>query len=390
MKAASPAAVLGFEQLLSGRRDEAQASFEAGLEADATDTTCLLGLLRMHVLEQDAEGTERRAQQLLALAPDHPEAKSHLAYLRLGRGEKAAFGVLQLLAEREGSGIFERLNLAKALSAQGKGDAAEAAFQRAILAEPQSPFAYLEAAEAALERGEPHRAVERLVAATRLMPSEVELWVALAEAHQAAGELTLAEAALVQACGLAPSDASLLERRFALAFDSGRFEDAIALGRRLLQLDPRSTEYPLMLGQALAHAGRPDEARPHLEEAARVDRESPGPLQALAELAYQQKQVEQAIALLEQALARAPEDIAVANDLANIYLERQQPERVEQVLGPVLKAHPAEPISSFNLALALARSDPRRAAAHARDVVESGHAQLAPEARRLLGVLSRR
>lgn len=59
-----------------------------------------------------------------------------------------------------------------------------------------------------------------------------------------------------------------------------------------------------------------------------------------------------------------------------------------KVLTPILEVNPGEPVSSFNMAMALAQRDPKAAAEHARAVVESGHPQLAPEAEKLLGRLS--
>lgn len=386
MRDASRFEVEGFEHLQADRSEEAQASFEAGLRANPRDEGCLLGLMRMHALAGDTAGAARFAEKLLAVAPEHREAKSAAAFHRLERDEGRALTTLQQLAEQPGSGVFERVNYAKALLFTGND--AEAAFAHAIAAEPNSPYAYIEAAEAALEQGDAAGAVVRLSEALRLTPNQPGLYIALAEAHEAAGDFARADQALIDASGLAPDDTSLLERRYDLAFEGGRFEDALGIADRLLKVVPKDPEYRFMRGQALARLGKREEARRELQSVALSNPEAAEPLVALAELAYEgENDPDTAISLLQRALKHAPDDIGAANDLANIYLELDEPEKVEAVLRPVLEAHPGEPISTFNLAMALVKSDPQRAAQLAREVVESGHPQLGPEAEKLLAGL---
>ena len=69
-------------------------------------------------------------------------------------------------------------------------------------------------------------------------------------------------------------------------------------------------------------------------------------------------------------------------------LERGEDARAEQVLAPVLAAHPSHPRANLYQAMALAKTDPARARAHVAKVLGDSDPELRREAEALDRVLA--
>lgn len=389
MQPISTYALQGFQLVQSGRAQEGVAKFQEGLKADPNDGGCLLGLARLRLLAGDRDGAVPFLRRLSAAHPELPEAQSHLALMKFQDGDERALETLRTCATAPGAGVFDFLNLGKALSLKHDAQGAEAAFSRAASLEPHNPFPLLEAAEAALARRDSGAAIVRLEAAVRLAPDEVALLCTLADAYEMGGQPKRASEAIGRAGALDPDDPELLSRRYELASAAGDWKEARAAASRLVQQKPDGVQGRYMLGRALAYEGRLPEARELLEKLVAEAPEAAEPRQVLADLLGQLGDRARARALLLEAVELSPAAIGPANDLANAYFEDGAWADAERVLGPVAKAHPDDPITNFNLALATSKRDAGAAIALARKVEASGHPSLAPEARRLIAALSR-
>jgi Tfp pilus assembly protein PilF len=94
--------------------------------------------------------------------------------------------------------------------------------------------------------------------------------------------------------------------------------------------------------------------------------------------------------LLERAHAQAPTEPGPASDLAMLYLEHEQDARAEQILAPVLAAHPEHPRANLYMAMALAKTAPLRARAHAEKVLQDSDPERRRQAEALLRALGAR
>ena len=122
-------------------------------------------------------------------------------------------------------------------------------------------------------------------------------------------------------------------------------------------------------GMARLEAGDVEEGRRLLEEALQ---KNPGDVRAMHGLALALDLVGErarALEILELAHARSPSEPGPACDLAMSLLERSEDARAEQVLAPVLDAHPDHPRANLYVAMALAKTDPARARAHLANVL---------------------
>jgi Flp pilus assembly protein TadD len=212
-------------------------------------------------------------------------------------------------------------------------------------------------------------------------------------AYLETGDLGLALKELRDALTLAPDDVPLWEEIFNLSLLGGLTQNALAAALRLRALAPEEGRFIGLHAMAALLAGKLAEALPLFEE---VLRREPTSLEARRQLARALEvsggQLARVRTLLEEAVALAPSEPAAPNDLAVFYLDHvpgeEGPALAASVLQPVVKAHPADVPTHFNLALALRLSDPARARQHAQAVLfHGGDKDLSEKARRLLEMI---
>lgn len=104
-------------------------------------------------------------------------------------------------------------------------------------------------------------------ACLELDANHIDAWVLAADAHRHAGRAGAARACLARALERAPKDRGALSRALHLASEACMHDEAAALARRLLDLDPGSGDARRDFGVALARAGRRAEALTILTDA---------------------------------------------------------------------------------------------------------------------------
>ncbi|MBJ6761409.1 tetratricopeptide repeat protein [Myxococcaceae bacterium JPH2] len=134
---------------------------------------------------------------------------------------------------------------------------------------------------------------------------------------------------------------------------------------------------------ARLEAGDAAAARALLEEALQAAPDAPEVLHGLARALDLLGERDAARELLERAHARAPTEPGPACDLAMTYLERGEDTRAREVLAPVVAVHATHPAANLHLALALAKTEPRRAREHLARVLQGSDAQARQQAEAL-------
>lgn len=209
-------------------------------------------------------------------------------------------------------------------------------------------------------------------------------------AYLETGDLGLALQELRDALTLAPDDVVLWEEIFNLSLIGGLTQNALAAALRLRQLAPENGNFIGLHAMAALLAGKLAEAVPLFEEVLQREPESVEARRQLARALDIAGQRDRVRTLLEEAVARAPTDTGAANDLAVHYLDHvptEGPALAARVLAPALEAHPADPTTHFNLALALRLSDPAQARHHAEQVLQGDDKALRAQAQQLLTLL---
>ncbi|MBU8896391.1 hypothetical protein DRW03_11590 [Corallococcus sp. H22C18031201] len=139
---------------------------------------------------------------------------------------------------------------------------------------------------------------------------------------------------------------------------------------------------------ARLEAGDAAAARALLEEALQAAPDSPEVLHGLARTLDLLGDRDAARAFLERAHARAPTEPGPACDLAMTYLERGEDARARDVLAPVVAAHAEHPAANLHFAMALAKTEPRRAREHLARARQGSDAQARQQAEALDRVLA--
>lgn len=133
----------------------------------------------------------------------------------------------------------------------------------------------------------------------------------------------------------------------------GEREVAVASFARVRALHPDSGLAALELGQALIGGGRPAEALPLLEEAARLLPNDAPALATLGRAHYALGRYRAALAAFEQAQALAPEDTDVLNSLAATRLKRGETAAAVEAAREAVRRKPDSPRLQQTLAAAL-------------------------------------
>jgi tetratricopeptide (TPR) repeat protein len=181
-------AALGYVDLARRNDDAALARFEQALAAAPAYAPALAG----------------RGQALLALARDDEALQSFEAAVAADPSLSDVARRVEVLKFRA---VQDRLAEARAAAAAGQLDGARAAYERAILASPQSPLLYRELAAVEQRRGSLPRALEHARRSVELDRADARSWTLLGDLLEASGDLAGAVDALTAAARIEPTTA---------------------------------------------------------------------------------------------------------------------------------------------------------------------------------------
>ena len=186
--------------LVEGPAGRERARLEQGLDlwlrqfpapADQVQGLIWRGRVRMLTNVQDAVADFRRA---LALAPDHFEARLHLASALAENDPREAAQHLRLLWQREPRNQQSALLLAGVLRNLGQGAEARQVLDAVLAANPDHAGALLERGKVALDMAQPTDAERFLERAATLAPQEPFVHLALSRCLQLTGRAAEASA----------------------------------------------------------------------------------------------------------------------------------------------------------------------------------------------------
>lgn len=310
------------QQILADVRAQTALRLVGEMAADHEGVTDL-ELLRFTLtqLSRSEGAIEALDRQLAALGPDtsaQTVARTlyAIAGLEIYAGREEA-GLTRLARATELAPTMAEawLKLGNGRARRGDFAGAEAAFTRAIEAEPDGE-GLLARATVKLNRGDGDGALADLQALAARRPGDGVVRVRIAEAREVRGDLSGAFAQLQQTVAdeslERPARARAARGLAEFLIRRSRHDQALIAYRTALELDPTSSSTRLALGEVLGHLGRWNEAAAELE---RVVVEQPSNEQARrAELIalVLQRDWEKARARLGEGLAQLPESAVLA------------------------------------------------------------------------------
>ncbi len=282
-----------------------------------------------------------------------------------------------------------------ALAGMNQLDAAAAAYQAAIKSEPEFADSYLALGLVQRKQGLPEEAANTYRKLLRLHPQNAGVHVALASALAEMKQFTEAEVPLKRALGfttdpnmlagihnnlavvqmqqskheealesldrtqaLAPQIPDLDRHRINILFQLGRFEECLALYRKLLDRDPADAPLHQAYNSLLHRLGRKDEYLASYDRAPQT-REV---LLGKANMLGMQKRGAEMTEICDRLLARDPQDLTAAVTKANgLGLMGQYGEAVS-AFEAVIARHSGDPVLFASAAsAALLAGDPQKA-----------------------------
>ena len=301
--------------------DAAAANFKKALEKDPKNLPATLGLSGIAQAQGDVKETQRWLDKANSEHPQSATAKLALAqfYLRTGDAAKARAEADAAAKLAPDNAIVATTQGLAALTARDNAGAV-ASFERAVALTPRSVPYRLNLARAYSAAREPDKALQTLDEALKLEPDNFVALTRAATTALAAGKFDAGQKYVAQMEKLQPESPVTLAMRGDLAMRTDEFAKALSYYERAAAKAPSGV---LAISQFIAG----QRARVATPEKPLLDWLRANPDDVIARLTlgeYKQARGDLAGALqeYETALAKAPDNGAILNNLAYLYIEK--------------------------------------------------------------------
>ena len=380
---AGPTLVL--TELRAGRVEKAAEVAASLVKLDANNPLyqTLLGVVQ--VAQRDYVGAEAAFHAALARNPEFVAATRDLAklYLATGRADDAKKVYADLLAKKPGDGSA-LLGLADVAITEKKWSEAIDYINRARTAAPNDPAPGIKLVEVYGTRQDWNNAKTVAGELVAQFPGNVDVQIAQATALLGSGDQKGAISSYRRAHEIAPSSIPILARYVGLLTSVNEFREArtvlqeaaahdpqnaslkgdlirveaeidgldaaLAKAHALAKDDPKSNIYDLLSAELYEKAGRPQDAVVLLETAVATRPSDDGLTLALSGLYARTADLNKAEAVLTRRLAADPKNLNVRAALARLYLTTGRTDEAKKSYDELLSHRPADAIALLGLA----------------------------------------
>lgn len=378
--------------LASGSAEELETAigeFTALVNARPTEAGLRLDLGTALLQKGAFEDARKQFAEAVRLDPQNLAARRRLAQAALAeRRFVEALEQADLLVAIEPEDAPATLVRSMALTGLGRYAEARADLARLSQRFPGSPEVQLQLALVALQEGKVAEAEATLSRLSgRVAPGDPRAGIALAEVYVLRNQFDRARKILEEEMKRSPGEAPRLRRVLALAaLRAGRPEvaveqyealaaqggladllrlgeahlargdpkAAIAVFEKAHRMAPERPEAISLLADALAGAGRSEEALPLYRRLLELEPDNAGALNNVAYLlADRGERLDEALRDIQRALKLAPQQAALRDTLGYVYLKRGAIDSALQVFRGLVEAQPENPGYRYHLALAL-------------------------------------
>ncbi len=309
--------------------DDAQAAFEQAVASNNVNPLAFYFLSTVNLVKGNLEQAESYSEQFLARAPGNVAGRKLAARVKLKLNKpEAAVELLQPVVEQSHTDAETMNLLATALLNTGKTDEAIELLNKVATLEPDSAQAQLRLGASLLMEGEQKKAAEYLEKAAELNP----------ENQQADILLVLNQ----------------LKQK--------NYDEALETAEAFQKKNPDSATPWNLIGRVQLAAGNETAAVEAFEQALKVSPGDPYALSTLAQLALRKQDFSSARKYYEQILARHENHLVALIRLAVLDALEKNEEQMVQHLEQAIEAHPQVAQPRFILArYYLAKGDPGKA-----------------------------
>jgi putative PEP-CTERM system TPR-repeat lipoprotein len=339
------------------KADDAKAAYEAALAKQPNAAEARLGLARIAMAQQDAEGAMRlveeagakepknaevamfkgallRAQnkpeaalaaydQALAVKPDHRTAHIEKAYIEIGMGKfDAAKADIDAAQKTTPGSLLVTYTQALLDFTQGKYAAAQESVQKVLKSAPEHMPTILLAGSTELALGSNQQAEQHLRKYLEANPNNLHARKLLAQALLKSAQPADAVAALAPALKEPTQDPQLLALAGESYMQAKDFSKATSYFEKATALAPKAAVLHTSLGLSRLKQGDNDKAVSELELAASLDPKSPNAGIALVQAELNLKHVDKALAAAQALEKQQPDNAQVQNLKGVVYLAK--------------------------------------------------------------------
>lgn len=178
-------------------------------------------------------------EQAQVLSSDMPQARMNLGlmYANMGRSDLAEQSY-QTAIRMDRNFLPARVNLAILYNTTGRNEDAEHVLREAIERAPSEGELYYSLGLLMAEEDRLEEAVNSLARAVELLPARARVHYNHALALQHLGRETMAEAAMLKASHIDPTDPGIVHAIAVMYIQQGRWKEALAYARKLAELAP--------------------------------------------------------------------------------------------------------------------------------------------------------
>lgn len=239
------------------------------------------------------------------------------------------------------------------LERRGMAAEALAAYEEALKADPNSAYVGKEAAELALELGQPEKALAMALDVVRLEPDNAESQVLMGRVRWARGEMAEAQAAFEKALKLDPKSSDSVFSLSALLAASAPKKAKALLERFLREQPSLASEAHFQLAKIDLQQGNMPGAIKHLKQSVALDPdgESLPARYALAQAYEVEKSTPAALAEYMELAKLEPENTALLGHIGEIHAADDRWEEAAEWFDRARRLSPGDPSANHWLAL---------------------------------------
>lgn len=371
---------VGVAQMLRGETDEAQSAFERVIELDPGYVSAYVNLANVHETRGELERAIERLSRAVEIAPESaPGRRAQLRLLiieaRLLRSEgnlQDAIGTYQRALEIEPHDRDALIGAAVVYRALGNVQAESDMYHRIVEAFPDDAGSRLRLAELAIEQGRLHDAYDQAEAVARLQPTEVQASrlrdilrrLGSSEAgRKVAEERLLARIAQQQErVREAPDDAEAWRELGLLHLQHGDEAAAAESFEEIRRINPGDWRIRFALASLYDNLGRFAQAAAEYRAVLDLDADEPTRERALGNLElaaakqmYVEGRLREASQKFEEILANDPDNELAHFYLGLIYSQEEQILRAVDAYQEVIRIVPTHVGARLNLAASYER-----------------------------------
>ncbi|MDE2292533.1 MAG: tetratricopeptide repeat protein, partial [Elusimicrobia bacterium] len=357
--AAAPAAAAGkaaYQHYLKallysnqGQYPEAMREYDAALALDPESETVCEEAARLALQHGDNDRALQLAQRLVTLAPQSAEAEYLLGQVRWARGDgdeaRAAFEQALALKPGYGDALFALGNL---LSSQSPGDALKYLETYVAQNPDDASQALYQIALLQSRSGDDATAEETLKRAIASDPDDMDARSALGQLYESHHDTEAALGAYQDMLQRDPSNVELIDHVGEIYVLDGKADAAKAMFQRAKAVAPSHPGTCLWLALLAEDAGDFKEAARQVQDSAALPEDAALNLR-LSYYLTQAGELKEAVAALEKAEARWPDNEEVAYFLGLGYDDLKETPKAEAMMERVLKLKPGHRDALFQL-----------------------------------------